>query len=647
MAMFDDLFNLVFPFRTSVSSDTNTLPTEPLPLIRRSPGEHVPPGLSLISACHDASLVERVLGGFRRGLDKQRKRDLSLPWGVRRYIEKVVSERARLVGNEDIGLARFYEFVIAAIEPMIHALGHKSIKLMESSMGIKLPPHDVPGLQYFFRRQVFPGGLNAAPESGSNTLTMGGDSYELFNPVLIHGYMVCDLKAHYHGFSRIQGVDQPGLGADLLDIRLVTATGEQIALQTCFSDKSRFAIFWALPYIIITELIDAKHHLLISDLCSSELEPEDSTATPTSLLAVLLGVFMNYFDDYGVDAHSPKVEERIRYYVKELEQSSTAKSDHPSDVRPENSRDPTLDTTSVRSSTSPGDNATAPSTISQAEQIPKPSEATDVLVKQNDSGVMARHCPEADRSSVMQEIYPTRMVAVLIELVVDDPSDESSSASSSSQAPAKKIRLDADAPRPKLTEVLPRAIGRLFSLDAQFTRAQESFFPPIASTSTTRLDLIRRVGRGAGSIVSPVAKASPSTPIKAYETTSVTSPASFGDPTSTLFTPPASELQSATRSSPVAGVEQGKFIAKYFPAFYGLYRSGTERHAYVFVMEHASSPIAHERLESNTELKAKVDAAFRLVADEGLVHDDEGARNVLLRPDGRICLIDWGEARRS
>ncbi|SCZ96673.1 BZ3500_MvSof-1268-A1-R1_Chr4-4g07539 [Microbotryum saponariae] len=44
-------------------------------------------------------------------------------------------------------------------------------------------------------------------------------------------------------------------------------------------------------------------------------------------------------------------------------------------------------------------------------------------------------------------------------------------------------------------------------------------------------------------------------------------------------------------------------------------------------------------------LRAKVDHALKLIADEGLVHGDEGARNVLLRPDGRICVIDWGEAQ--
>ncbi|KDE06779.1 hypothetical protein MVLG_02975 [Microbotryum lychnidis-dioicae p1A1 Lamole] len=84
---------------------------------------------------------------------------------------------------------------------------------------------------------------------------------------------------------------------------------------------------------------------------------------------------------------------------------------------------------------------------------------------------------------------------------------------------------------------------------------------------------------------------------------------------------------------------------EYFSAFHGLYRSGNEGQAYILVMEDAGSPITHKQLEADAELKAKVDFALNLIADEGLHHNDEGARNVLLRPDGRICLIDWGEAQ--
>ncbi|SGY72868.1 BQ5605_C005g03222 [Microbotryum silenes-dioicae] len=75
----------------------------------------------------------------------------------------------------------------------------------------------------------------------------------------------------------------------------------------------------------------------------------------------------------------------------------------------------------------------------------------------------------------------------------------------------------------------------------------------------------------------------------------------------------------------------------YFPKFHGLYRSGSDGRAYVLLLEDVGSTVTQEQWVGDTELRRKIEK-------EGVYHGDERAQNVTIRPDGRICIIDWGEA---
>ncbi|KDE07881.1 hypothetical protein MVLG_01974 [Microbotryum lychnidis-dioicae p1A1 Lamole] len=82
----------------------------------------------------------------------------------------------------------------------------------------------------------------------------------------------------------------------------------------------------------------------------------------------------------------------------------------------------------------------------------------------------------------------------------------------------------------------------------------------------------------------------------------------------------------------------------YFPKFHGLYRSGSDGRAYVLLLEDVGRTVTREQWEAGTELRRKTDEAFKALEDEGVYHDDQRYPNVTIRPDGRICLIDWGLA---
>ncbi|SGY14183.1 BQ5605_C010g06093 [Microbotryum silenes-dioicae] len=707
MATFNDLLSFVFP-STTFMVDTRAEPEEPPPLTRRGPGEHVPPGLDLISACHDSSLIDRILSGLGRGFDKSGGRDSVLPLLTSSYIKREVSQRGRVINSVGAGLRQLSRMTMGVIDFMTESIAHEPVVMMESETDKEYASHSVPSRKFYVKRSQ-PG-----PE----------DDKVKFSPVVMQGYMASHLKFHYEGSPTVRGVFRPGLGANVLDIRVVTATGELVrlqgaraiaakvglipmreraeriasALQACSSDKCRFGIIGALPYFVVTELvvIDGEWHLLISDLCSAVVEPEHSTVKSRSLMGVLLGIFMNDFDDYRVEGHSSEVKQRIRDHVKHLDALNVVNEVQSTDDVPP--RDSMLDNSPpAQTNTAPSDEAAASTSIRRPDDTSDSSEELEAFVNQGNQTVMARHCPKQAIVCDVKELPDSRMVAIPIELEVD-----TAPALSPQQPPAKKIRLDSDAHRPKLTEALSLAIQELFSPDAFFSKAEGTFSSPLASTLTSRLNLVRRVGRGASSSVwqaewlhhsagsacpsasastrerSFTTSASSSMPTPSSETTPNTSPQLPLDVMSTPYPPPAPYLPLAMsgRFGPSSkGVGRGRLAAKvvweeyspsiareyfvytsivpllssqaqeYFSAFHGLYRSGNEGQTYILVMEDAGSPITHKQLEADAELKAKVDFALNLIADEGLHHNDEGARNVLLRPDGRICLIDWGEAQ--
>ncbi|KDE06780.1 hypothetical protein MVLG_02976 [Microbotryum lychnidis-dioicae p1A1 Lamole] len=496
MATFADLLSFVFP-STRFMVDNTAEPEAPPPLTQRGPGEYFPPGLDLISACHDSSLVDRVLSDLGRGFDKNGKLDLALPW----TIDSAVVWGGYVIDSVEIALGRLYLTAIREVS-MLKAIGHERLSFDVSTENEKHHPLSVASCEYYLFR--------VPPDDGAPPRSPGPEDDEVsFTPVVVHGYMASDLKTYYDGIKNASAVERPGLGAHLLDIRIVNATGElvrlegaraiaaKIALHATERGDRRFAIILALPYFVVIELvfIDGKRHLLISDLCSAVVEPEHSTAKSRSLMGVLLGTLMNDFDDYRVEGHSSEVEQRIRDHVKHLDALNVVNEvQSTDDVSP---RDSMLNNSPpAQTSTAPSDEAAESTSIRRPDDTSDSSEDLKAFVNQGNQTVMARHFPKQAIVCDVKELPDSRMVAIPIELEMD-----TAPALSPQQPPAKKIRLDSDAHRPKLTEALSLAIQELFSPDAFFSKAEGTFSSPLASTLTSRLNQVRRVGRGASSSV--------------------------------------------------------------------------------------------------------------------------------------------------
>ncbi|SGY16478.1 BQ5605_C012g06883 [Microbotryum silenes-dioicae] len=79
----------------------------------------------------------------------------------------------------------------------------------------------------------------------------------------------------------------------------------------------------------------------------------------------------------------------------------------------------------------------------------------------------------------------------------------------------------------------------------------------------------------------------------------------------------------------------------FLPPYYGTYRSadGSE---ICLVLGYGGRRI--QRADYNDALKLKIDEAFRVFRKQGVHHGDQAPRNVLLREDGSLCLIDWNVA---
>ncbi|KDE03283.1 hypothetical protein MVLG_06213 [Microbotryum lychnidis-dioicae p1A1 Lamole] len=83
----------------------------------------------------------------------------------------------------------------------------------------------------------------------------------------------------------------------------------------------------------------------------------------------------------------------------------------------------------------------------------------------------------------------------------------------------------------------------------------------------------------------------------------------------------------------------------YIPKFFGLYRSGWDGGGFVLVVEDVGEP-GHQKDYASQPLEVDVaaQAAFRLFEQEGPHHRDKRPSNVLRHADGRLFIVDWGEA---
>ncbi|SGZ22811.1 BQ5605_C022g09546 [Microbotryum silenes-dioicae] len=709
---YHDLLHCVYPFHSlrslhrPIPADGTESTNKPTFGTQREPGGDILDH-PLTSICHDSSIIDRATAALKGGLITAGEIGSALPDITGIYLKTNFQTQPRIYNER--AADRCLDVMLRATPTDLLREYHGqparlSIRFTSSPNERLLDPYP----------------------HASNLSDQDIDTCEDINTVAVQTRMADELKACYFG--------EDGVGyADPLDLRLVTVTGEprelqggcaiaamvgklrvksttalvkdpraltivpanhpQLALHIHFTKHARFGIIYAPPYFVLAELVivDGRSHLLVGDLHSIVLDPEEPRATVKPFLAILLALFMDHCDGYHIEGPPQHILDQVAIFSRSLDRNSLAHDR--ADPRP-------------RRAVVTGDAIAEGTRSEQPSDLPASSQS---FCRFGESIVTANHFPGRAIICDANALPNSRMLASPIELEAEmAPSSDTPASSSPSALPSarKKICLDSDAShRSKLATTLPRAIQLVFNRSSM-ARAEYCPGPllDLDSTPSLRLDLVRRVGHGATSVVweaewvtrvaaswqpeiscaeegpspsprtgTPLATTPATTPIS----TPVTTPASMWDPSNTPYTSPASSTNSAVDgSSPsTAGVGQGKLIAKvvpsdfvgsvakeyfvytsivpllspkargYFPAFYGLYRSGSDGHAYVLVMEDTGSEITEEQLKSDIELKAQIDAALTLIADEGLVHGDQGARNVLLRPDGRICLIDWDEAQ--
>ncbi|KDE03294.1 hypothetical protein MVLG_06224 [Microbotryum lychnidis-dioicae p1A1 Lamole] len=549
-----DLLHCVYPFLglrsvPCCNSANGTDSTNKLTFgTQRGPGEHFL-GHPLTSICHDSSIADRVLAALSKGLAGADKLESTLPFLTRGLLENDLQPKPWI--HEKTG-------ALIAWSSMLHAIPTEVLEechdqpvcfAIRSSWGPRARLSD--STSYAKNASVFKrdraddrekGGRNGIP-----------NSYEEIKTVAFHIRMADELEACYFGEDGLES-------SDPLDLRLMTVTGEprelqggcalaaMLALHIQLTKHARFGIVFGPPYFVLVELVvvDGSSHLLVGDLHSIVLDPEEPRATVKPFLAILLALFMDHCDDYHIEGPVPHILDQIAVFSRSLDRTSLAHDKGPRSEQP--------------------------------SDLPASSQS---FCRFGESIVTANHFPGRAIICDANALPNSRMLASPIELEAEmAPSSDTPASSSPSALPSarKKICLDSDAShRSKLATTLPRAIQLVFNRSSM-ARAEYCPGPllDLDSTPSLRLDLVRRVGHGATSVVweaewvtrvaaswqpeiscaeegpspsprtgTPLATTPATTPIS----TPVTTPASMWDPSNTPYTSPASSTNSAVDGS--------------------------------------------------------------------------------------------------
>ncbi|SCZ97685.1 BZ3500_MvSof-1268-A1-R1_Chr4-3g07370 [Microbotryum saponariae] len=446
-----------------------------------------------------------------------------------------------------------------------------------------------------------------------HTSVLDGD--EFANTVVLETNNVGNLESAHESYP---GLQMPNLWSDYgsgtpLDLRVFDSNGRSVmhskskgirlakmALQL-HQHKARFGVHFAPPYFVLCELVveNGRTHLLTNEVCSSVLWAQEDLAPvvaprPESLFAILVSLFSSVHADYSIEGPPEKMRIALRQTTDELES-----------IRLTPLLSPPIET------------------LDSALACP-------FLVHAKALEVTLRHLPGTAIICDSEANKDTGMVAIGVELDCEGDVNYSS---------LQSCIQGHFADRESLCYLL-----QFFSVS--FDEEGEANVLPWITTPIgdparlDRLDLLTEIGRGRTATTW-------TTRWSGRPDTEVPRASAASDPPARLQGDLVAKVVSADYYAPSIAREYFIFTQvvpslstaaqAYFPKFHGLYRSGSDGRAYVLLLEDVGSTVTQEQWVGDTELRRKIEK-------EGVYHGDERAQNVAIRPDGRICIIDWGEA---
>ncbi|SCZ97703.1 BZ3500_MvSof-1268-A1-R1_Chr4-3g07388 [Microbotryum saponariae] len=571
-----------------------------LTTFRRSPGEELP-RYPLTSASHDPSLVDRVGQGLKRGLQRSRTGlDTPLPSFVNSWFDDFLHWRPLTLYETDNHCAKSHlgDLIRGVIRETVSRLADREVANMQfSSIHKYLGQEGLPTLTTWVR----------------------GDSFD--NKIALEINSVGKLESLHDVLFRAQ---KPklwlGFGSGCpIDLRIFDSNGRSMMLSEnegmrlakmslqLYQSNARFGVFYAPPYFVLCELVieNGRTHLLTSEVCSSALLPDEdlpSGAAPRSesFFSTLVSLFMSVHADYPIEGPPEEIRSALRRTTEKLESTPSAPVQSPP-IRP------TLDDV-----------------------------AGPFLVDQN-APVSLRHVPDTAIICGSEASKDTGMFATRVELECDGDVSRA--------CPFGHVLQ-----RRYFTDQSSFHLLQFFSADLDENKAAE-ILPwvrtPVGDRARLdRLDLVTELGRGRTATGWTARWSRRSTAGAPDASASNDAPARMqgglvAKVVSAEYAPSiAREYFIYTQAVPSLSTA----AQAYFPKFHGLYRSGSDGRAYVLLLEDVGSTVTREQWEADTELRRKIDEAFQALENEGVYHDDQRYPNVTIRPDGRICLIDWGLA---
>ncbi|SCZ98178.1 BZ3500_MvSof-1268-A1-R1_Chr7-1g09040 [Microbotryum saponariae] len=563
----------------------------------RMPGEEDP---HLGIAVRDPTLLDRVTRGLQRGLERTSTSpstplDPDTQYSAKKYLDNY--DFAALA-EEDGNSFPLERIILEFIRPIVRMLYGDPRLVIDAR-----EPRSTMGQT---------GDLNWAMRSASTMHTTG---FEPLTTIAMDATSKQALESIFEQASRSGDVD-----LDVLDIHLVKGGVNQIlklddglaiavkmALHIHSAVNGRFGLLWGATFFAVTELGEFPKRgggiagNSRSDLGSGTVAPALVEFEGRTHLAVSDVCSMSAIPP---SATAPKIQPFFGIFI------SLFMSHHP-EYRIDAPSDD--ETRAWHAAAEELDRSTA---LARPRPMPKLDDAVVPLLQDAKTVIGLRHRPGSQIVCDIETNTNSSMIAMGVELECDN-------FFGSDLSQANLCECQETAP------VLPW-------LD----------IPPADAMKLDRLDLVTPLGRGLTATVwkakwsrrsgpgnvrrsSRLARRSEDVPVVAKVV-----PAAFASSVAREY---FIYTQAVPRLSPEARA--------YIPKFFGLYRSGWDGGGFVLVMEDVGQPITDKEFDAGDDDEGnEARAAFELLSKEGLSHQDERANNVLRREDGRLFIIDWGEA---